>query len=177
MAFKMYILPSSNGESNTVPDLLKKAGVTYLEIEALHELWQYMGQPTPIVVRVPDHVLVILVRHMGTLLGEEPTRIDAAPGSRYTYQWTTSTSTLPSELWDTLSGKFAKSGLLAHSPDQVEERSDVSPQGHKTEASRVAQRSKAKAAIDAGFKPKDTPSSDIDLDDLETDFDESSVGE
>jgi hypothetical protein len=129
----LYILPASNGESNSVAESLTRAGVRYVEIEALHELWPHVVDTTDVVVRIPDNILVVLVRHMSTLLGEPPVRIDSAPGSKYTYEWNTATASLPSEVWDTLEGRFAKSGLLAHTSTQVEERTKLTAQGHKAD--------------------------------------------
>jgi hypothetical protein len=160
----LYILPASNGESNSVAESLTRAGVRYIEIEALHELWPHVVETTDVVVRIPDNILVILVRHMSTLLGEPPVRIDSAPGSKYTYEWNTATASLPSDVWDTLEGRFAKSGLLAHTSTQVEERTKLTSQGHK-----VDQTPSARERMRSNGTNHNSNKNEIDLDGLDDD--------
>jgi hypothetical protein len=163
----LYIAPAANGESNALPEFLSRVNIRYVEIESLHELWPHVVDGADVVVRIQEAALTVLIRHMSTLLGTPPTRIDSAPGSKYSYEWNVATANLHSEVWETLEGKFAKSGLIGNTTTEVEERSKLSPQGHKTEASDSLRRSRRREA--KGPENEASPTSHIQLDELDND--------
>lgn len=164
----LYLMPSPNGESNIVPESLQKIGIKYLEVESLYEMWPAMCTEQTLVVRVPDNAMTVLVRHMSTLLGVTPTRVDSAPGSSYTYEWNTATANLHSEVWENLEGKFAKSGFGGSTPTHIEERSALTPQGHATDTTIDTKRARRAAN---GVKNSAVAGSSIQLDKLDDEVD------
>lgn len=64
--------------------------------------------------------LSILTRHISTLLPELPSALYNVPGADYPTRWTTTGASLYPVDWVEVSGKLAKSGLLAPTAERVE---------------------------------------------------------
>lgn len=127
---QIYIAPEGTGESNEMEELAHKAGVPVVLVEKLFHLVQRTDDPI-IIARMKTNDVVVLMRHLSTLLPEIPTVLINAPGSRQSSEFMSVTASLPSIDWTELSSKLAKSGLLSQTTEQAEERNPATMQGHK----------------------------------------------
>lgn len=123
----LYLIPPVDATVKEVSNLCSKAGVEFVEVEALFDLWPFLSGGQIIVAAIDAANLAILNRHMSTLLKEVPVVVMAAPGATYRSDWNMIAHALPSEDWMTLSGKLAKSGLLASTTEQAEKRAGTEP--------------------------------------------------
>jgi hypothetical protein len=165
----IYIIPEASGDSNELEELAQKAGVPVLLVDKLYQLIERTADPI-LIARMRTNDVVTLMRNLNTLLPEIPSIIVNAPGSRQSTEFMSVTSTLPAVDWTEFSGKLAKSGLLAQTTSQAEERTVATQQGHKVEnaedsdeltdmSSFAARRAKLQGHND---KPEDL-SDDIDV--------------
>lgn len=156
----LHIIPSFAVDKPEVLNLLNRAGVTFVDVDKLYKLWPHVSTGAIVVAAIPASQLGILQRYMSTLLPEIPSVVIGVPGAHYSAEWNILAATLPPEDWSVLEGKLAKSGLLASTAAQAEERG----RSHVTEP--LAVRKSAMPELLSRFVSDET-SDDEDLPDGE----------
>lgn len=126
----LYVIPRINDRGAELITLAARSGVQILEPHHLFEMYPEAVGGSMAIASLSDEQLTLLHRYMGELLPEVPTVVLSAPGVVYSSQWMMVASPLPSVDYMEISGKMAKTGLLAHSPTQVVKRG---PLGTQTE--------------------------------------------
>lgn len=119
----LHLIPPFTDAKPMVMNLISKAGVTYVDVTKLHELWPYVNTGAIVIASVPPSQMAVLMRHIETLLPEMPAVVTAVPGAFYSAEWNVLAAALPAESWSVLEGKLAKSGLLSNTTSQAEDRS------------------------------------------------------
>lgn len=172
----LYVIPENNGSTDQLEDMAKRAGVTVISIANLYEMWPVYKQKPHIIVRMPVSQINILMRYHSNLLDELGTVIMNAPGTSYRSEWMLAASSLPSVDWLVVEQELSRSGLLAASPSQAEERSPVTQVGHKTadsEPSNLGMRNQQRNTINPNsIKPSLSSEEILDQDDELGDGDE-----
>lgn len=119
----LHIIPPFTDAKPAVMNIIAKAGVTYIDATKLHELWPHVHSGAIVIASLPPTQMAVLMRHIETLLPEMPAVVTAVPGAFYSAEWNVLAAALPAESWTVLEGKLAKSGLLANTTEQAQDRS------------------------------------------------------
>lgn len=118
----LYVMPKIETRGVEILTLAGKAGIVVLEPARLFEMYPEAVSGSMVFVTLDDAQMALLHRNMAQLLPEVPTAVMSAPGVVYTAQWMMLASPLPVVDYLEISGKIAKSGLLAHKPEDVAKR-------------------------------------------------------
>lgn len=117
-----YIVPELHDSSIEIVELAQRAKVELVRVQHLYDLAQVIPAPGLVIVSIDEEHLMILMRNLATLLPETPTVVGAVPGVQYSPSWNRLSATLPDIDYMELSGKLAKSGLLASSTEDASNR-------------------------------------------------------
>lgn len=118
----MYLVPELP-QGSQCENLLLAAGVRIVRTERLYELIQALPQQDEIVVATLSmDDLILMVRNMSTLLPVLTPAIINAPDVPYHGKWMTIANTLGIIDWLEFEHKIVKTGLLANSTEEAEQR-------------------------------------------------------
>lgn len=120
MALKL--IPPFSRTNEEVMNLLSKGGATFVEVEHLYDLWAAMSKGGVVVASIGVAELMILQRHMNTLLEEVPVVITGVAHAFYSAEWNMYAAHLVSESYSTLETQLIKSGFTSHNTDDAVSR-------------------------------------------------------
>lgn len=117
------IPPFSEDKANVeFQSMISRSGATYVEVNKLYDLWAPLSRGGVVVATLPLVELMVLQRHMDTLLVEVPSVVTGVPGAFYSGEWNMFAGHLISEPYSSLEQQLSKSGFLSHTTDQAVER-------------------------------------------------------
>lgn len=117
----VYLVPNS-GDFEELSRLTSRVGMTLLSPTTVRDFILETNALPQCIVAMSARDLLVLNRHAATLLTVLPVAIANAPGLVYTGDWMTAASALPPMDWREMEAKFQKSGLTAHTPEELETR-------------------------------------------------------
>lgn len=117
----VYLIPAV-GEPSDLTAVCSRAGVPLLTPAKVRDFLLMTNENPHSVCRVDSKILLILSRHANELLVDLPAVVHAVPGCVYDPDWMTLAAAFPAIDVRELLSKMEKSGVLASTPFQMEER-------------------------------------------------------
>jgi len=144
----VYIVPPVDSASIELSTIASRAGIIFVEPLKFFEIYPHVLGGGIVVVAMNVDQLSLLTRNSAELVPEVPSVVTAVPGARYSGEWMMIAGHLPSVDWDELSGKLAKSGFLANTPEQMQDRGRQTGRSNTMLDSANVQRTAADDAAD-----------------------------
>lgn len=123
----LYVLPPIVERASEFATLVSRSGATLIEPSHLYEIYPAATGGGIVILALQADQLTLLSRYMSDLLPEVPTQVASVPACNYPVDWLMVAAPLPAIDYMELSAKLAKSGLLSHTPKQVQERGHARP--------------------------------------------------
>lgn len=118
----LKLIPPFSRTNEEIMNLLSRGGATFVEVQHLYDLWAPISKGGIVVASIGVSELMILQRHMNSLLEEVPVVVTGVAHAFYSAEWNMYAAHLVSEPYSTLETQLMKSGFTSHNTDEAVSR-------------------------------------------------------